>query len=78
MACKTKTANVPQTLPEEGLSRWQTIAPFVAISRESWRQLVIKRRAPQPVRLGKGTTVYRNADVLAWLADPANYTVEVV
>jgi predicted DNA-binding transcriptional regulator AlpA len=70
-------SQTPPTLSSDGLSRWGQIQPFVAVSRETWRQLVLKRKAPQPVKLGKGTTLYRNAEVLAWLADPVAYAVEV-
>jgi prophage regulatory protein len=63
----------PVTLPTVGMSRWNTLSYFVPISRESWRKLVNAGRAPQPVKLSERCTMYSNAEVHRWLADPAAY-----
>jgi predicted DNA-binding transcriptional regulator AlpA len=65
-------ANEP-ILPRVGLSTWRMIAPFIPMCRESWRKLVVAGRAPQPIRLTSSCSMYRNEDVLAWLADPLGY-----
>lgn len=63
----------PATLPAVGMSRWDTLRYFVPISRESWRKLVVAGKAPKPVRLSERCTMYPNAEVHRWLADPAGY-----
>lgn len=63
-------------LPAVGMSRWDTLRHFVPISRESWRKLVKAGKAPKPVRLSERCTMYSNAEVHRWLADPANYRVQ--
>jgi prophage regulatory protein len=61
------------TLPTVGMCRWDTLSRFVPISRESWRKLVIAGKAPKPVKLSERCTMYSNAEVHRWLADPAGY-----
>lgn len=61
------------TLPTVGMCRWDTLSRFVPISRESWRKLVNAGKAPRPVRLTERCTMYSNAEVHRWLADPAAY-----
>ncbi|TDV16297.1 helix-turn-helix transcriptional regulator [Paraburkholderia caballeronis] len=61
------------TLPLIGLSSWSQIAPFVGISRETWRKRCREGRAPQPIRLSRRRTLYRNEEVHRWLADPVGY-----
>lgn len=63
------------TLPLVGLSRWHQIAPFVGVSRETWRKRCLEGRAPQPIQLTMRCTVWRNEDVHRWLADPLTYRV---
>jgi predicted DNA-binding transcriptional regulator AlpA len=63
-----------QPLPQVGMSRWNQIAPFLPICREQWRRLGLAGKAPQPIRMGERCTLYRNAEVLRWLADPLGYT----
>jgi len=60
-------------LPMTGVSRYGQLAPFISLSREKWRQLVLAGKAPQPIRMGARCTVYKNSDVHAWLADPIGY-----
>jgi prophage regulatory protein len=62
------------TLPTIGMCRWENLSHFVPISRESWRKLVKAGRAPQSVKLSERCTMYSNAEVHRWLADPAGYT----
>ena len=62
--------------PKDGVSRFGQFQQFVAVSREKWRQLVLAGKAPQPIRMGARCTVYKNADVHAWMADPVNYRAE--
>jgi prophage regulatory protein len=66
---------LPTTLPIVGMSRWNTLSHFVPISRESWRKLVNAGKAPKPVKLSERCTMYSNAEVHRWLADPAGYKV---
>lgn len=65
--------SIPETLPQVGMSRWETLRHFIPISREKYRQLVIAGRAPQPVKLSERCTMYHNAEVHRFLADPSNY-----
>lgn len=66
-------AHPTPTLPAIGMSRWEQLRHFVPISRESWRKLVNSGKAPRPVRLSERCTMYSNAEVHRWLADPAEY-----
>jgi prophage regulatory protein len=61
------------SLPPEGMSRWSQLSQFVGVSRETWRKLVLAGRAPAPVRLSERCSLYQNAQIHAWLADPLNY-----
>ena len=64
------------TLPLVGLSRWEQIAPFVGVSRETWRKRCLEGRAPLPIQLTQRCTVWRNEAIHAYLRDPLNYRVE--
>jgi len=75
VAKNTDQQQTPVVLPKDGVSRFGQIEAFLPFSRETWRKLVRDGRAPQPIRMGERCTVWRNADVHAWLADPANYRV---
>jgi prophage regulatory protein len=68
-------AAVP-TLPTVGMSRWQQLQHIIPVSREKWRQLVIAGKAPAPVRLSERCSMYPNAEVHRWLADPIGYRQE--
>lgn len=68
--------NHPQTLPQVGMSRWEQLRHFIPVSRESWRKLVIAGKAPKAVKLTERCTMYSNAEVHRWLADPANYQAQ--
>lgn len=63
-------------IPPAGLSRWAQLKHLIPVSRETWRQLVITGRAPAPVRLSARCSLYANAQIYKWLADPANYRHE--
>ncbi|AYZ99160.1 transcriptional regulator [Burkholderia dolosa] len=41
--------------------------------RESWRKLGLAGKAPQPIRFSPNHSVYSNAEVHRWIADPLNY-----
>jgi prophage regulatory protein len=69
----TKAVQPPATLPKDGVSRFNQIEPFLPFSKETWRKLVNAKKAPQPTKLGSRCTVYQNAEVHRWFADPANY-----
>jgi predicted DNA-binding transcriptional regulator AlpA len=66
-------SNVPDTLPQVGMSRWQQLRHFIPVSRETWRQLVLAGKAPQPFRPTERCTMYPNIEVHRWLSDPVNY-----
>jgi predicted DNA-binding transcriptional regulator AlpA len=63
-------------LPPVGMSRWANLSQFIPVSRETWRQLVIAGKAPQPVKLSARCTMYSNPEVYRWLADPLGYRPE--
>jgi prophage regulatory protein len=63
----------PTTFPSVGMSRWIQLSPFVGVSREKWRQLALVGKAPAPLRLSERCSLYQNAEVVRWLADPVNY-----
>jgi prophage regulatory protein len=67
----------PLVLPEDGMSRWQQIAPFCPFSREKFRQLVRAGKAPQPVRFSSRLTAYSNRQLIEFFANPLTYRVEV-
>lgn len=61
------------TLPLVGHSRWRHLAPIVGVSRETWRKRCRDGKAPQPIQLSGGCTVWLNAEVHAYLRDPLGY-----
>ncbi|MCW5600153.1 transcriptional regulator [Nitrosomonas sp.] len=63
----------PEVLPATGKSRFNQFKKFLPISKETFRQLSKRGRAPQPERLGIRCTFYDNAELHKWLADPLNY-----
>ena len=67
----------PEVLPFTGKSRWSKVARFSPVSRETFRKLSIKGRAPQPERMGIRCTYYDNQELHKWLADPINYQAGV-
>ena len=73
----TPATSSSKTLPVDGLSRWNQIAPFAPFSREKFRQLVIAGKAPQPVKLSERCTAYQNRELHKFFADPLNYRAEI-
>jgi prophage regulatory protein len=67
------TEPASKTLPADGMSRWNQIAPFSPFSREKFRQLVIAGKAPQPVKFSERCTAYQNRELHRFFADPLNY-----
>ncbi len=63
----------PEQLPLDGMSRFSQLKKFLPVSREKWRQLVRDGKAPRPVKLGIRCTMWRNAELHEFLADPAGY-----
>jgi hypothetical protein len=47
--------------------------PLIDASRSTWWRWVAAKRAPQPVRLSPGKTLWRVSDLRAWLLDPISY-----
>ncbi|MGF6465260.1 helix-turn-helix transcriptional regulator [Paraburkholderia youngii] len=74
--CFLSSAEMPITLPDVGLFRFKQIAPFLPFSRETWRKLVLKGKAPAPIRMGDRCTVWPAAELHKFLRDPANYQAE--
>lgn len=71
-----KTDSAKQSLPFDGMSRWNQIAPFSPFSREKFRQLVRAGKAPQPVKFSERCTAYSNRELHKFFADPLNYCAE--
>jgi prophage regulatory protein len=61
------------TLPLVSLSRWQQIAPFIGVSRETWRKRCPEGRAPWPIQLTQRCTVWRNEELHRYLEDLLGY-----
>ncbi len=72
----TKALPAPAVLPATGKSRWAAFSKFSPVSRETYRKLSLKGKAPKPERMGIRCTYYDNAELHKWLADPANYQIE--
>lgn len=72
MGDRSHLENIP-VLPFTGRSRWNQIAPFVGVCRETWRQLCAAGKAPPPIRLSERVTLWDNTSVHAWIKDPLNY-----
>ena len=66
-------ASTPSPIPQIGMSCWKQLQPAIPVSRETWRKLVIGGKAPRAVRLSSRCTMYSNAEVHRWLADPVGY-----
>ncbi|GAA0493392.1 transcriptional regulator [Pigmentiphaga daeguensis] len=66
-------ATKPVVLMPEGLYQWEAFSDRVPYTRETWRVKMDAGMAPKPIRLSARCTVWRGADILAWLADPLGY-----
>lgn len=62
-------------LPPGGLSRFRSFQHLIPCCREQWRLLVKAGKAPQPLRLGPKTTVWKNDELKEWLKDPLAWPV---
>lgn len=60
-------------LPKIGMSRWKQFEHLIPFSKEKFRQLVLKGRAPQPIRFSERCTAYSNSELIKFLNDPLNY-----
>ena len=61
------TNEKPFTLPPQGVSHAKQIFQRIPIGTTALYKLVKEGNFPAPIKLGANTTVWRNADVLAWL-----------
>lgn len=64
-------------LPQHGFSRWNQISSLVGVSKSQFRSMVLSQKAPQPTQLSTRVTVYSNAELHKWFADPLAYKAEV-
>lgn len=69
----SKSTETIPTLPPAGYSRFNQIKLFFPVTREKWRTMVRQKRAPQPVVLSSKHVIYKNSEVIKFLADPVNY-----
>lgn len=63
-----------QELPTTGKVRWNQLAPFMPVSRETFRKLAIEGKAPPPIRFSLRCTMFDAGECRKWLDDPMNYT----
>lgn len=70
---RSAQVDVVTSLPKAGLGRWRDIAPFVGVSRDTWRILIKEGKAPAGRRLSERCTLYDFAAVHAWIHDSVNY-----
>ncbi|MPV65832.1 AlpA family phage regulatory protein [Burkholderia sp. BE17] len=64
---------LPNVLLHVVHSRWRQIAPFIDVSRETWRKLCLAGRAPQPIQLSPRCTVWKNSEIHVYLRDPLQF-----
>lgn len=64
-------------LPQHGFSRWNQIAPLVGVSKAKFRLMVLSHQAPPAMKISGRVTVYSNAELHKWFADPIAYKSEV-
>ncbi len=61
-------------LPFIGKVRWNELKLFIPVCRETWRQLVLAGKAPQPEQLSVRCVAWDVTEIRKWLADPQGYT----
>lgn len=66
----------PQPLPPSGWSRLVQFKHLLPFGEEQLRRMGKAGRAPQPVRLSHRCAVYRNEEILRFLADPVGYRAD--
>jgi prophage regulatory protein len=76
MKVHEQNTEVPRLSPD-GMSRWRGVQSFIPVSKEKFRQLAAEGKAPRGIRMGSRCTLYRNSEILRFIADPVNYRVEV-
>ncbi len=54
-------------LHPQGMSRAKEILKLIPVTRSTLWRMVTENRFPKPVRLSSHVTVWKNADVLAWI-----------
>ena len=64
-----------EELSSFGWSRYSQFKKFLPFSKETFRKLVLDKKAPQPTRMGARCTFYSNSELHKFLADPLNYRV---
>ena len=69
--------SIPSNFPIDGLSRWKQLAPFMPISKETFRKMVKAGRAPQPLQLSQRCTCYSNKEMHQFFQDVLNYKYEM-
>lgn len=66
----------PETLAQDGYSRWAAVEKRIGFSREWVRQREKEGRFPKRVHLSQRCVVWPNREIHRWLADPVNYRAE--
>lgn len=57
----------PFTLPPQGVCRAKQVLQLLPVGKTKLYQMVKDGEFPRPIKMSANTTVWRNADVLAWL-----------
>ena len=61
-------AKAQQSLPEVGYVRLPTVLSVIPISKSTWWTWVASGKAPKPLKLSPGVTVWRAEDIRELLA----------
>lgn len=75
MGSVAEISEVRKSLPMDGFSRWEDVAAFVTLGRESIRLLEAQGRFPRRLKLTPRTAVWSNIELHRWAANPAGYRV---
>ena len=54
-------------LPPQGVCRAKQILELLPVGRTTFYKMVRNGDFPKPIRMGENISVWRNAEVLAWL-----------
>lgn len=60
-------------IPQDGMSRYSQLAPFLGVTKTTFHKLAKEGKAPKPYRLGIRCTMWKNSDIHEWLANPVAY-----
>lgn len=63
----TPTAPKAFVLPPQGVCRAKQILQLIPVGKTTFYKMVREGDFPKPIRMGENISVWRNADVLAWL-----------